>query len=61
LKIWTLPALGRTGAGSWPNIEKEHAAATANAANFCMGTILVAACTYSVLLVSIMVQIFEEW
>src|SRR5579864_496442 len=37
LKIWTFPALGRTGAGAWPNTRDEQANATARAANFCIG------------------------
>src|SRR5580698_10036592 len=41
LKIWTFPALGRTGAGSCAKRKEQHAADTASAANFCMGTILV--------------------
>src|ERR1700686_3287057 len=32
LKIWTFPALGRTGAGAWPNVRDEKANATARAA-----------------------------
>src|SRR5579864_1106673 len=37
LKIWTFPALGRTGAGAWPNMRDEQANAPARAANFCIG------------------------
>src|SRR5271154_4294818 len=36
LKISTLPALGRTGAGSWARTTKEHANATTSAADFGM-------------------------
>src|SRR5580700_3074907 len=60
LKIWTFPALGRTGAGSWPKRKEQHAAATASAANFCMGTILVTDAGTPCWLPFIIVQIFKE-
>src|ERR1700731_4800710 len=60
LKIWTLPALGRMGvAGSWLKTTKEHARATASAANFCMGPSLILLMKH-LSAFPIIVQIFDQ-
>ena len=59
-----LAGLGTDGRGAlptcWPNIRQEHAAATANAANFCMGTILVTAYAPTVCCLSLLSSRFSK-
>src|ERR1700694_3665065 len=62
LKIWTFPALGRTGTGVWANVRDEQATATARAANFCIGPSLHFRMRSTIWgAVPIIVQIFKEW
>src|SRR5713226_5896058 len=61
LKIWTFPALGRTGTGAWANVRDEQANATARATNFCIGPSLYFRMRTLLGAVPIIVQIFKEW